>query len=101
MMRKKMSECAFGDVERLKSGGPAMTVVGRVESRSSSTSRRDCGPPGESEIYRLNPQREGKITRLPPADVRRRPYRWRVSFGPAWKYLLAQGEPLGVSTART
>ena len=38
-----------------------MTVVGRVESRSSSTSRRDCGPPGESEIHRLNPQREEKI----------------------------------------
>ena len=56
-----MSEFACGDVERLKSDGSAMTVVGRVESRSSSTSRRDCDPPGESEIHRLNPLRQKRI----------------------------------------
>ena len=37
-----------------------MVIVGQVESRSSSASSRD-GPPGESEIHRLNPQRELKI----------------------------------------
>lgn len=37
-----------------------MVIVGQVESRSSSASFAD-GPPGESEIHRLNPQREQRI----------------------------------------
>ena len=56
-----MSECAFGDVERLKSGGPAMTVVGRVRLRSSSPSFQDGDAPGESKIHELNPRRQEKI----------------------------------------
>ena len=39
-----------------------MVIVGRVKSRSSSASSRG-GPPGESEIHRLNLQREEKIRR--------------------------------------
>lgn len=39
-----------------------MVIVGQVESRSSSASFRG-GPPGESEIHRLNPQREQRIRR--------------------------------------
>ena len=39
-----------------------MVIVGQVESRSSSASFGD-GPPGESEIHRLNPQREQRILR--------------------------------------
>ena len=37
-----------------------MTFVGRVESRSSSTSARG-GPPGESDVQKLNPGRTAKI----------------------------------------
>ena len=39
-----------------------MVIVGQVESRSSSAAFGD-GPPGESEIHRLNPQREQRIRR--------------------------------------
>ena len=49
------------DVVRLKSGGPAMPVIGRVESRSSSAFFRDCDAPSESKIHRLNPRRRKRI----------------------------------------
>ena len=39
-----------------------MVIVGQVESRSSSASFRG-GPPGESEIHRLNPKRKQRIRR--------------------------------------
>jgi len=41
-----------------------MILSGRVQLRSSDRGRAGIGPPGETEIQRLNPGRESRILRV-------------------------------------